>query len=510
MWILNSGIIFLQEPELIFHLLWAYLLGFFFGAVPGLTATLAISLLLPLTFGMKPITALIACIGIYVGGIYGGGVTGTLINIPGAPAGALTTLEGYKLTLKGQAAKALAHGAFASLIGGVIGAILAMALLWPLAKVSLYFKTPDKFSLIFMALIVTSLLNTGAITKGVISTILGMMLATIGIDYFETIPRFTFGLPALSQGTQLLSVVVGTFAISEVLSQLESSRRGDLKIAKESARHLPTRHFIFTKEDLKQIGLLSYARSALVGFFAGVLPGAGAAMAALISYTLAKSVSKHKEEFGRGSVEGIAAAEAANNAMCPGAVVPMLLFGIPGDAVTAVMLGVFMIHGLIPGPQLLVEQANVVGAILLALLVSPLLIYGTLLLFGRHYVKICSVRKEVLYPFVAVISIIGLYCATYSPFQILLAIFLGFAVYAMKKGGYPSVPFLLGYILGPLLERYFRSAMRISQGDFTIFFKSPFSLAFLAMSFLFIYLLAVRLPKSLRAMEEGVADEELS
>jgi len=433
-----------------------------------------------------------------------------LINIPGAPAGALTTLEGYKLTLKGQAAKALAHGAFASLIGGVIGAILAMALLWPLAKVSLYFKTPDKFSLIFMALIVTSLLNTGAITKGVISTILGMMLATIGIDYFETIPRFTFGLPALSQGTQLLSVVVGTFAISEVLSQLESSRRGDLKIAKESARHLSTRHFIFTKEDLKQIGLLSYARSALVGFFAGVLPGAGAAMAALISYTLAKSVSKHKEEFGRGSVEGIAAAEAANNAMCPGAVVPMLLFGIPGDAVTAVMLGVFMIHGLIPGPQLLVEQANVVGAILLALLVSPLLIYGTLLLFGRHYVKICSVRKEVLYPFVAVISIIGLYCATYSPFQILLAIFLGFAVYAMKKGGYPSVPFLLGYILGPLLERYFRSAMRISQGDFTIFFKSPFSLAFLAMSFLFIYLLAVRLPKSLRAMEEGVADGELS
>lgn len=295
--------------------------------------------------------------------------------------------------------------------------------------------------------------------------------------------------------------MVGTFAVSEILTQLNVKDLRGVKDASgiHSAR---ARDFLPTTADMRKIGVGNYLRSTLVGFVTGILPGAGASMASLMAYGLAKTCSKRREEFGKGSIEGIAASEAANNAMCPGAIIPMMLFGIPGDSVTAIILGVFTIHGLIPGPLLLVEQMDLLGPMLLSMLVTPILIFVTAILFGRHYLKVLRIRKEFLYPFIAMAAIVGLYAATYSPFQLVVTLFIGFAVYLLKNQGYPSVPFLLGFILGPLMETFFRSSLSIGSGSLKVFLTSPFSLAFLAISCLFICVMGFYLPRKMREVRE--------
>ena len=490
--------VFVQEP-IVLYVLMGYFVGFFFGAVPGLTATLAISLLLPLTFGMEPLSALVTCVGIFIGGIYGGGVTGILINIPGAPAAAITSMEGFQLTLKGQAAKAMAHAAFASMVGGMVGAVMTILLINPMAELSLFFKTPDKFSLILMAVVTAMLLNSTSILKGMVATILGLMIATIGLDYFATVPRITLGFSTLIQGVNLLTVVVGTFAVAEILSQLDKRVISFADKVKSFSINFKMRDFLPPLKEIREIGFLTYFRSSVLGFFTGILPGAGAAMAALLSYSLAKTFSRRKAEYDHGSVEGIAAAETANNAMCPGAIIPLVIFGIPGDAVTAVILGVFIIHGLIPGPLLFVERAHLLGPMMLSLLITPLLIVITVFFLGKHYIRILSIRRELLYPFIGMAAIVGLYAATYSTFQLVVTLVIGVLVYLLKTEGYPPVPVLLGFILGPLLERYFRSSMRISGGDMTVFLTSPLSLTFLILIVVFAYFLGYKLPKILEA-----------
>ncbi len=365
------------DSWLVLYLTVGYFIGFFFGAVPGLTSTLAISLLLPITFGMEAINALVTCVGIFIGGIYGGGVTGILINIPGAPAAAITVTEGYKLTQKGKAGLALSHGAFSSMVGGVIGALLTIFFIQFISELSLGFMTPDKFSLILMAIVVSMLINSNDILKGIISTFLGLMLAAIGIDSFEALPRMSFGMENIREGISLLTIVVGTFAIAEIFTQLASKPLlaeeilSRMNITKDSYKFMPK------FKDIREIGFFCYLRSSIIGFFTGILPGAGAAMAALISYAVSKAFSNNKNAYGKGSLEGITAAETSNNAMCPGAIIPLLTFGIPGDAVTALILGVFNLHGLIPGPMLMIEHSDKLGPMLLAFFVYPF--------FDRHF-----------------------------------------------------------------------------------------------------------------------------
>ncbi|MBM9605775.1 tripartite tricarboxylate transporter permease [Desulfopila inferna] len=486
------------DSWLILYLLVGYFIGFFFGAVPGLTSTLAISLLLPITFGMEVINALVTCVGIFVGGIYGGGVTGILINIPGAPAAAITVTEGYKLTQQGKAGRALSHGAFSSMVGGMVGALFTIFFIQYIADLSLHFKTPDKFSLILMAIVVSMLINSNDLGKGIISTLLGLMVAAIGIDTFEARPRMSFGIENIREGVQLLTVVVGTFAISEIFTQLATTPLrakevlSRLKLTKDSYNFKPK------YKDIKEIGLWCYLRSSIIGFLTGILPGAGAAMASLISYAVAKAFSRKKDQYGKGSLEGISAAETANNAMCPGAIIPLLTFGIPGDAVTALILGVFTLHGLIPGPMLMVEQADTMGPMLLAFLITPALIFISLFIFGRYYIKIPLVNRQFLYPFIAFTAMVGLYAATYSIVQLVHAVIIGFVIFLLSARDYPAVPFLLGFILGPYFEKSFRTSMALSGGDVTIFFRSSFSLFFLILSVAMIYFLGIRLPETLK------------
>jgi putative tricarboxylic transport membrane protein len=485
------------ESWLILYLIAGYFIGFFFGAVPGLTSTLAISLLLPITFGMEAIDALVTCVGIFVGGIYGGGVTGILINIPGAPAAAITVTEGYKLTQQGKAGVALSHGAFSSMIGGVIGALLTIFFIQYISELSLGIMTPDKFSLILMAIVVSMLINSNDLLKGIIATLLGLMVAAIGIDTFETLPRMSFGMENIREGVQLLTIVVGTFAIAEIFTQLASKPLAAkdllarMNITKDSYKFMPK------LQDIKEIGFWCYLRSSLIGFFTGILPGAGAAMAALLSYSISKAFSKDKESYGKGSLQGITAAETSNNSMCPGAIIPLLTFGIPGDAVTALILGVFTLHGLIPGPMLMIEHSDTLGPMLLAFLFTPFLIVISLFVFGRYYIKIPLVNRQLLYPFIAFTAMIGLYAATFSLLQLVHAVILGFLVFMLGSRNYPAVPFLLGFILGPILEKTFRTSMDLSKGDITIFARSPYSLLFLVLTVVMIYFLGFRLPKIL-------------
>ena len=488
---LLQGYITLFQPGIFPFMIIGFAIGLFFGLVPGLTATLAIALLLPLCFVLPTVPAFVMAMGIFMAGMYSGSITGTTINIPGAPGSAITTIDGYPMMQKGEGAKALSHAAFSSLLGGTAGVVILMFLCPLIAKFALLLQTADRFSLILLALIAVAVTGGGSLSKGIIATIFGLMVATIGIDVHFSISRFSYGSAALSQGLGLIPVIIGVFAISELLIQIEAYRKGNGKVDVSKIK-FRRKDFIPKLQDIKKIGAKLYLKSTLIGGAVGALPGGGAAMAGALSYTEAKRSSKHPEEFGKGSLEGVSASETANNAMCSGAMIPMLTLGIPGDAVTAMILGMFLIQGLIPGPAFLEKHFDLVAPMYAALMISAILIPIALLALGPYYIRIVRIRKSILYSFVAVIAMVGCYAAEFSTFQMGAALALGVATYFLRKQGYPSVPILMGVILGPMAESYLRRALLISAGSPMIFFTRPGSVIFLVLSVVLIYLFVFR------------------
>ncbi|GAI84605.1 unnamed protein product, partial [marine sediment metagenome] len=350
----------------------------------------------------------------------------------------------------GEGAKALGHGAFASLVGGIIGVTILMFLGPFVAQGALLLHSPDRFSLILLALVIVSVIGGGSIAKGIIATMVGLMFATVGIDTMEPFARFHFGIPQLVAGVALIPAVIGIFAISELLVQAETGWKGAVITGKESRQKLRRRDFILKLSELKEIGLRTYAKSALIGTAVGALPGAGASMAAFMSYAEAKRASKHPERFGTGLPQGIAAAETANNAMCSGAIIPLLSLGIPGDAVTAMVFGVLLIQGMVPGPELILDKFHIIAPMYAALMVAAILVFISLMIFGPYYIKIASVNRAVLYSFIAMIAMVGVYAAAFSSFQMGVALFTGIIAYFFRKQGYPTIPILMGIILGPI------------------------------------------------------------
>jgi len=490
-----QGFITFLRPSIGIYAVIGFFIGTFFGAVPGLTSCLAIALLLPMTYSMNIVNALVMCMGIYMAGIYAGSITATTINIPGAPSAMMTAIEGYKLMQQGQGAKALGHAAFASMIGGTIGSILLILIAPYSIALALMVRTPGKFSLIFFALVVIIIIQQKSFAKGAIATLLGIMFATIGIDMMKPIVRFTFGINYLVQGIDLMSMIIGTFAISEILIQSEKSEKEVNLKSKLSKKKLKRKDFIPTWNEIKEIGIWKYIKSTLIGFLTGVLPGAGGSMAAFISYAESMRSSKNRDKYGKGSIEGIAAAETANNAMCGGALVPMLTFGIPGDATTAVVLGVLIINGLQPGPRLMSTQFYLVAPMFAALLFSALVILPlTFYLLAPYYIRIVSIDRGILYASIAAIAIIGSYVSTFSNFQMIVTLIIGIIAYVLRKQNYPTVSLLLGFILGPMAEDYLRRALSLGHGSPLIFIKSPDSIFFLALTVVFCYFLVIRKP----------------
>jgi putative tricarboxylic transport membrane protein len=488
------------------YLFAGFFIGIVFGALPGLTSMLAIVLLLPMTYTMPIAYALVMCMGVYMAGIYSGCITAITINIPGTPGALMTSIEGNALMKKGLGAKAIGHATIASSIGGTIGALLLIFVSPLTIKLALHVRTPGKFSLVFFAIVVIIMISKDK-RKAIITTAFGMILATIGMDPIKTLSRFTFGIPQLIEGIDETTLIIGAFAVSELFAQATVNNEEYKKMteAATAVKFKRKEFFPSLREIKEEIGIWLYLKCSVIGYLIGVLPGAGASMAAFVSYVEAKRTSKHPERFGVGALEGIAAPEAANNAVCGGALVPMLSLGIPGDGTTAIILGVFMIYGIVPGPSLLTTQMHVLAPMYMALLISAaVLLPLSLFFFGPYYLKIVRINRLVLYGAIAVVALLGVYAATNSVFQIGIALAIGIIMFFLKVGGYPNVPFILGVILGPLFEYYLRTALTIGGGNPLVFITHPDSLIFLILTVVF----SIFLPRVNRRSDQAVINQQ--
>ncbi|SMX31086.1 tripartite tricarboxylate transporter permease [Actibacterium lipolyticum] len=487
------GVFQVLEPYNLAFLIGGFLIGTFFGSVPGLTSVLAVALLLPMTYSIDVVPALIMCASIFMAGMYSGSITAVTINIPGAPSSMMTALDGNKLMRKGHGANALGHAALGSMIGGTIGALLLIALMPMAAELTLLIRTTGKFALVMFALIVIVLVQREDVPKAVLTTVLGMMIATIGIDVMQPVPRFHYGTGTLVEGIDMMPVIIGVFALAELMVQMRTGGDGPSgEEMRRAARSMKRRDLVPKLAEVRQIGLWGYLKASLTGYGIGLLPGVGGSMAAFVAYADAKRSERPDDILGEGSRRGVAVSEAANNGMCGGAFVPMLMFGIPGDPTTAIVLGVLVINGIQPGAKLVETQADMIAPMFISLLFSAMfLIPLTLYLLGPLFIRIVSIPRGILYAGIAVMALMGSYVATISVFQMALAAIFGLFAYFLRRQGYPVVSLLLGFILGPDLELYLRRSLSLSDGDPTIFLTNMDSLFFIILSGIFIYLMGI-------------------
>lgn len=442
------------------------LLGVFVGAVPGLTATLAIALLLPFTFGMPALEAILLMTGIFVGGIYGGSATAIMVRVPGAPANTMTMLDGHEMLKQGKPELALGLATAASVFGGLVGGVLLILFAPQLARFSLEFQSPEIFALVVLALVAVAAVSQESLVKGLIATVIGLMISTIGID-LAGVPRYTFEVFRLYTGVPLIPLVIGLFALAEVLRRLEEPLARPKQVAWISFRRI----FAFVPV-WRQVGWKLPIKSSLIGAVIGALPGAGAAMAAFLAYAEAKRSAPHPEKFGTGIPEGIVAPESANNAMTGGAFIPMLAFGIPGDSVTAVILGALVIQGIVPGPQLFTQAGDLVLPLMVGFLFAYLVLMVLGLLLLPWFARVAVIDHAVLFPVIAAVAVVAAYVSERSLFAMGAMVVIGIGAWLLQRLQFSLVPVLLGVILGPLLERNFRRALGISGGDPTILVSS--------------------------------------
>lgn len=443
--------------------------GTLIGVLPGIGPVGTIAILLPSTFGVSPVSGIIMLAGIYYGAMYGGSTTSILVNIPGEASSVVTCLDGYQMARKGRAGPALGISALGSFLGGTFSIIVLMFLAYPLSEAALKFGPPEYFALMCFGLLLVLYLAKGSLIKGGAMAALGLILGTVGTDVTGKL-RFEFGIPQLSDGIELVPMVMGLFGISEILTNIEKPliRR---EIFKTEFRNL-----LPNLEDWKKsIGPI--IRGSFMGFFLGILPGGGAIISSFVSYSTEKRISKHPEEFGKGAIEGVAGPETANNAAIGGAFVPLLALGIPANAVMALLFGALLIHGVSPGPMLITQHPDVfwgtiasmyIGNIMLLLLNLPLI---------SIWVKMLKVPYGILFPLIVLFTLIGAYSVNSSTFDLMLMILFGIIGYVLRKFKYEEAPLVLAFILGPLLETTFRQSLVISNGQVSIFLTRPISCA---------------------------------
>ncbi|HHV64972.1 MAG TPA: tripartite tricarboxylate transporter permease [Peptococcaceae bacterium] len=454
--------------------------GVFIGALPGLGPSAGLAILLPMTFGMDPVAGIIMLAGIYYGSMYGGSITSILINVPGDPASVATTLDGFAMAKKGRAGAALGISAFGSFIAGT-GAVVVFTFLAPLvAEFALRFGPPEYFALMVLGLTTIAGMTGKFPTKGYISALLGLFFATVGLDLVQGIPRFTFGIWNLFEGVDFIPVAMGLFGIAEILTSDDDL--SDLKVDKKD---VSLRKVLPTREDWKY-SLPHIGSGGVIGFFVGMLPGAGATIASLISYGVAKKTSPRGDEFGTGVIEAVAAPESANNSASVGAMVPMLTLGVPGSGSTAVMLGALMMFGLTPGPLLFEKNPDFVWGLIGSMYIGNimLVILSTACIYW--FVKILRTPTPILNAVVMAFILIGAYSLNNSMFDVGLTIFFGAIGYFMKKLDYPAAPMVLALVLGTLLETSLRQSMILSNGSLTIFFTRPISCTVLVISIIIV------------------------
>jgi putative tricarboxylic transport membrane protein len=482
--------LFLQW-EVLFSMIGGVLVGMIIGALPGMTIVMAISLALPFTFYMEPVVSIAFVLGIYKAGCWGGSIPAILIGTPGTPASAATVIDGYAMAKKGQARKALETSLYASTISDVITDIITVVATFQIAYLALKIGPIEFFSIIVFSLTIIASVSTGSLLKGLISGGLGLLLATVGMDTMYSINRFTFGSIDLTGGFNIIPVLIGLFAIPEIMSQLSGKKmKGGKGVMIEDRLLSGSKDKGLTWPEFK--GLIPIIlRGSIIGSIIGVIPGLGAAPAAYLNYSRSKSASKHPEEYGKGSIEGVAAAESGSGAVSGPTLIPLLTLGVPGDKSTAVILGALMIQGLTPGPLLIQKHAPVVYGIFIAMVVINFVLFG----FGKVALRWASLTgrapAEILFPVVFILCVFGSFAINSNLFDVWVMIVIGGLGYLMKQVGLPTEPFIIAFILCPLFENGLRRALIMSGGDLTVFVTTPISMLFLvltAVSLLFLTL----------------------
>lgn len=452
------------------NLLFAFLgvfLGTIIGALPGIGPSAGVAVLLPVTFGMSPVTAIIMLAGIYYGAMYGGTITSVLINTPGESSSVMTTLDGFQMALKGRAGAALGMAAIGSFIAGTASVVLLMVAAPPLADLAVTFGPPEYFALMVLGLTTLASLTGGSMLKGMLMAVVGLMLGTIGIDLMIGAPRFTFENVNLLDGLDFLPVAVGLFAIGELLFNIYRPIRMEPIKAKLSGL-LPTR------QDWRD-SYGAIARGTCIGFFVGILPGAGATIASFLAYATEKRVSKRPEMFGTGIIEGVAAPESANNAASTGALVPLMALGIPGSGTTAVMLGALTMYGMQPGPLMLSTHPEVFWGLVASMYIGNVMLLILNLPLAPLFASVLRVPYSILIPIITGIALFGVYSVENSLFNVGVAIVFGGVGFAMRLYGYPPAPLVLALVLGPMLEKALRQSLQMSLGSPEIFVTRPMS-----------------------------------
>ena len=450
-------------------------LGTAIGVLPGIGPALTISMLMPLTFGMDSVAAFIMFGGIYYGAMYGGSTTSILVKMPGEASSVMTALDGFRMTCKGRAGAALATAAIGSFIAGTFATVMLMLTAPVLVEFALGFGPSEYFALMVLALTATTGLSGQSPAKGAFATLLGLALGTIGIDLQTGQARFTFGVEGLLGGMNVVVVTVGLFAVGEVFWYAATRRTS-------SEERAPVRGPVrLTREEWRR-SFPAWIRGTVIGFFTGILPGAGATVASFLSYDAERRFSKAPEEFGDGAIEGVAGPEAANNASAGGSLVPLLALGIPGSGTTAVMLAAFQMYGLQPGPLLFAQDSTLVWGLIASLYVSNALLLVLNLPLIKVWVRLLYVPRPLLFAAVLAFSTLGIYTLNNNIFDVAVVYVLGILAFFMRRYGFPLAPTILAVVLGPLLEQEFRRAMAISNGDPTVFLTRPLSATILVLA----------------------------
>lgn len=473
-------------PTNIFMVVIGCFVGTFIGMLPGLGPISAIALMIPITYGVDPASGIILMAGVYYGAIFGGSTSSILINAPGCSATVVTTFDGYPLAQKGQAGKALALAAYSSFTGGTLAALILLVAAPMLATVSLSFQSSDYFALMVVGLTaVAAFSSKGQFLKSFMMVIIGLMLATIGTDHSSGIQRFTFGRLDLIDGLSFLLLAMATFALAEALIAAQQHTKNPL--ANQSVlTHKPTlKDMTLTKQEVKAVAPV-VGRSSILGFLIGVLPGAGATIAAFMAYGTERNLAKAeaRKQFGQGSIKGLAAPEAANNAASTGSFVPLLTLGIPGSGTTAIMLGALISYGIQPGPRLFIDNPEVFWSVIVSMYLGNVVLLILNLPLIPYLARLLTIPQQLLIPLIIFFSLAGVYLVSFNSVDILLMTLFAAAAIVLRRLNFPMAPLLLGFILGGMLEDNLRRALLISDGSLSFLWERPLTLSLIILAVL--------------------------
>jgi len=464
------------SPSNLFYCFLGVLLGTLVGVLPGIGALAAIALLLPVTFHLEAGNALIMLAGVWYGSTYGGSTASILLNLPGTPSSAVACLDGYPMAQKGRAGAALFMTTIASFFGATVGIIIMMLFSPLISELALKFGAPEYFAMMALGLVAASTISTGSPMKGIAMVILGLLFGMVGTDVNSGMQRYSFGWPMLTEGIGLVAIAMGLFGVSEVIASIRRVRAGHV-----DRKAITFRSMIPTREELRG-SLMPMVRGSAIGSFFGALPGTGGTIASFMSYAIEKKVAKDPSRFGKGAIEGVTGPESANNASDQTAFIPTMTLGIPGTVTMALMLGALMIHGIAPGPQLMIERPDLFWGLIMSFWIGNLMLLVLNIPLIGIWVRLLAVPYHWLYPAILVLVAIGVFSVNNSTFDVWLVAFFGLVGYTMRLLDFQPAPLLLGFVLGPLMEENLRRALLISRGDFSVFLTRPISATFIAIT----------------------------